>query len=88
MKLSRREAIRVSGTAVAGLSMGVANPRDVVAKTEMAQEWPDHLVEGELRQRADLPLNPDGSSAKQPHTGAAKITLTSWQKTSCHAPDI
>ena len=47
MKLSRREAIRVSGTAVAGLSMGVANPRDVVAKTEMVQEWPDHLVEGE-----------------------------------------
>jgi hypothetical protein len=74
MKLSRREAIRVSGTAVAGLSMGVSRSNDIVAQTVRQQEWPDHLVEGDLRQRADLPLNPDGSAPEYPPEAADEIT--------------
>ena len=88
MKLSRREAIRVSGATVAGLSMGVANPTDVVAKTKLIQEWPDHLVEGELRQRADLPLNPDGSAPAHPSESAGDITGTIWRYTQGRAPEI
>ena len=88
MKLSRREAIRVSGATVAGLSMGVANPEDVVAKTKAIQEWPDHLVEGELRQRANLPLNPDGSAPEHPPESAGDITGTIWRYTQGQAPEI
>ena len=73
---------------MAGLSMGVANPEDVVAKTKAIQEWPDHLVEGELRQRANLPLNPDGSAPEHPPESAGDITGTIWRYTQGQAPEI
>jgi|TARA_B110000196_G_scaffold280251_1_gene260316 DMSO/TMAO reductase YedYZ molybdopterin-dependent catalytic subunit len=88
MKLSRREAIRVSGTAVAGLSMGVSRSNDIVAQTVRQQEWPDHLVEGDLRQRADLPLNPDGSAPEYPPEAADEITGTIWRYTQGKPPEI
>ena len=53
MKLSRREAIRLSRTTVAGLSMGVVSARDMLAQARSQQVWPDRLVEGTLRQRAE-----------------------------------
>ncbi len=49
MKLSRRDAIRVSGTTVAGLTMGVMSARDMLGQARSQQEWPDNLVEGSLR---------------------------------------
>ena len=57
MKLSRRDAIRVSGTTMAGLSMGVVNPNEMLGQGE-AQEWPDHLETVELPGGfpVDLPL--------------------------------
>ena len=71
MKLTRRDAIKVSGTAVAGLSMGVVKPDRVLAQE--AQEFPDRLVEGEIRTRADLPLNADGSAPEHPPGSAGPI---------------
>ena len=41
MKLTRRDAIKVSGTAVAGLSMGVVKPDRVLAQE--AQEFPESV---------------------------------------------
>ncbi|HIF38529.1 MAG TPA: hypothetical protein EYQ69_04810 [Gemmatimonadetes bacterium] len=88
MKLSRRDAIRVSGTAVAGLSIGMAKPNDIVAETNLQQEWPDHLVEGNLRQRANLPLNSDGSAPEHLPEAAGEITGTIWRYTQGQPPDI
>ena len=55
MKLSRRDAIRLSGTTVAGLSLGVVSARGMLGQARAQQECPDRLVEGALRQRAAFP---------------------------------
>ena len=77
MKLSRRDAIRVSGTTVAGLSMGVVSAKHMLGQARPQQEWPDNLVEGTLRQRAELPLNPDGSAPEHPPEAISEITFGS-----------
>ena len=73
MTLSRRDAIKVSGSAVAGLSMGVVNPENVLGQAAPDQEWPDQLVEGDLRVRAELPLNSDGSAPEHPESAAGEL---------------
>jgi hypothetical protein len=88
MKLSRRDAIRVSGTTVAGLSAGVVSANDMLAEAQPQQEWPDRLVEGTLRQRAELPLNPDGTAPEHPPEDAGQIAGTIWRYTSGEAPEI
>lgn len=85
MKLTRRDAIKVSGTAVAGLSMGVVKPDRVLAQE--AQEFPDRLVEGEIRTRADLPLNADGSAPEHPPGSAGPIDGVIYRYTGGEAPD-
>lgn len=87
MKLSRRDAIRVSGTAVAGLSVGVASAQRIFAQ-EAPQEWPQGLVEGELRVRAELPLNPDGSAPEHPPEAAGELRGVIYRFTGGEAPDI
>ena len=88
MKLSRRDAIRVSGTTVAGLSTGVMSPSDMFGQAQ-AQEWPDRLVEGTPRQRAELPLNADGSAPEHPASSAEDgITGTIWRYTGGERPEI
>ena len=88
MKLSRRDAIRVSGTTVAGLSMGVMNPSGMLGQAQ-EQEWPDRLVEGEPRQRSDLPLNADGSAPEHSESSADDgITGVIYRYTGGEAPDI
>ena len=79
MALSRRDAIKVSGSAVAGLSMGVVNPESVLGQTEAQQEWPDQLVEGDLRVRAELPLNSDGSAPEHAESAAGELVGTIWR---------
>ena len=79
MTLSRRDAIKVSGSAVAGLSMGVVNPENVLGQAVPEQEWPDQLVEGELRVRAELPLNSDGSAPEHPESAAGELVGTIWR---------
>ena len=63
--ISRREAIRISGSTLAGLSLGVLNHETALAQAAAAQEaWPDSLVERPRREGfpVPLPLNPDGSA--------------------------
>ena len=79
MKLSRRDAIKVSGSAVAGLSMGVVNPENILGQAAPEQEWPDQLVEGDLRVRAELPLNSDGSAPEHPESAAGELVGTIWR---------
>ena len=79
MTLSRRDAIKVSGSAVAGLSMGVVDPGNVLGQAAPEQEWPDQLVEGDLRVRAELPLNADGSAPEQPESAAGELVGTIWR---------
>ncbi len=88
MKLSRRDAIRVSGTTLAGLSVGVVSARDMLGQAASQQVWPDRLVEGTLRQRAELPLNPDGSAPEHPPEDAGEITGVIWRYTGGEAPEI
>ena len=79
MTLSRRDAIKVSGSAVAGLSMGVVDPENVLSQTAPEQEWPDQLIEGDLRVRAELPLNADGSAPEHPESAAGELVGTIWR---------
>ena len=79
MTLSRRDAIKVSGSAVAGLSMGVVNPENILGQAAPEQEWPDQLVEGDLRVRAELPLNSDGSAPEHPESAAGELVGTIWR---------
>ncbi|GIS80824.1 MAG: hypothetical protein CM1200mP14_23900 [Gammaproteobacteria bacterium] len=79
MTLSRRDAIKVSGSAVAGLSMGVVDPENVLSQTAPEQEWPDQLVEGDLRVRAELPLNADGSAPEHPESAAGELIGKIWR---------
>ena len=87
MKLTRRDAIKISGTAVAGLSLGVVAP-DLLGQSAQEQEWPDRLVEGEPRVRAELPLNPDGSAPEHSAQAAGTLEGTIWRYTGGEAPDI
>ena len=77
MTISRRDAIYISGSTLAGLSLGVVAPDEAAAQAAQAQEpWPDRLVERPLRQNfpAPLPLNPDGSAPEHPASAAGPIT--------------
>ena len=65
MAISRREALSISGSTLAGLSLGGLLPATVSAQAQQAPEpWPDRLVERPPRQGfpVPLPLNPDGSA--------------------------
>jgi len=77
MSISRREALRISGSTLAGLSLGVLSPGNLQAQTPQQQEpWPDRLVERPMRQGfpAPLPLNADGSAPEHPESAAGPIT--------------
>ena len=68
MKISRRQAMRVSGTTLAGLSLGL-KPEEVLAQAQQApQPFPDTLVEPPLRNIAPLPLLADGSAPEHTPT--------------------
>ena len=74
MKLTRRDAIRISGGTIAGLSLGAKlSLEDLAAQS---QEWPQELVEMETRDGfpVDLPLNPDGSAPEHPESAAGPIS--------------
>ncbi len=80
MTISRRRALSLSGSTVAGLSLGLGSA-DLLAQTPAAAQapaepWPETLVERPLRQGfpAPLPLNADGSAPEHPVTSAGPIT--------------
>jgi DMSO/TMAO reductase YedYZ molybdopterin-dependent catalytic subunit len=92
MAVSRRDAIVISGSTLAGLSLGVLPRRaDAQAATPAQQPWPDELVERPLRQGfpAPLPLNPDGSAPEHPPSAAGSITdPLMWRTPNRQAPEI
>ena len=76
--LTRRDAIALSGSAVAGLSLAALTAQELAAQAApqtAPQEWPSTLVE---RPRRDgfpqpLPLNADGSAPEHPESAAGPI---------------
>ena len=76
MTLTRRDVIRISGGALAGLSAGLLKPEELRSEPRrgMAGEpkpaSQDGLAEVQVRDRAELPVNPDGSA---PSTRKAKL---------------
>jgi DMSO/TMAO reductase YedYZ molybdopterin-dependent catalytic subunit len=93
MAISRRDAIVISSSTLAGLSLGVL-PQTVQAQaTQPAaqQPWPEKLVERPLREGfpAPLPLNADGSAPEHPPSAAGPITdPLMWRTPNRQAPEI
>jgi hypothetical protein len=94
MAISRRNAIVLSGSTLAGLSLGIGSA-PVGAQTPPAAApqppWPDELVERPLRAGfpAPLPLNPDGSAPEHPASAAGPITdPLMWRTPNRQAPEI
>jgi DMSO/TMAO reductase YedYZ molybdopterin-dependent catalytic subunit len=74
MSLTRRDAIKISGSTLAGFSVSGLTPDDLVPQAApAAQEFPTTLVEANVRDWADLPLNPDGSAPEHPESAAGPI---------------
>src|SRR5262245_45735329 len=92
MTISRREAIRISGTTLAGLSMGVLTRENLEAQAGAAQEpWPTSLVERPRREGfpVPLPLNPDGSAPEHAASEAGAIEgRLMWRTANAEAPAI
>jgi len=77
MSISRREAIRISGATLAGLSLGALKPETLGAQAaQQPAPWPDQLVERPMRTGfpVPLPLNADGSAPEHPASEAGAIT--------------
>ena len=74
MTMSRRKAIAISGSTLAGLSLGGLKSAPLQAVAQ--DDWPDSLVERPLREGfpAPLPLNPDGSAPEHPESAAGPIS--------------
>ena len=85
MKMSRREAMQFSATALAGLSLGAIKSSELAAQTAPPQ--PDGLVDTKLREVAVLPLKPDGSAVEYTPNDAGTISGVLW-RTKNQTPDI
>jgi len=96
MTMSRREALGVSGSALAGLSLGALTQVDLRAQApasaaQTQQPWPDQLVERPLREGfpAALPLMPDGSAPEHEPREAGPISNPlMWRTANRQAPEI
>lgn len=89
--MTRRNAIVISGSTLAGLSLGVLRPEGVQAQAAQQQAWPDQLVERPLRDGfpAPLPLNADGSAPEHMASEAGAITdPLMWRTANRQAPEI
>jgi DMSO/TMAO reductase YedYZ molybdopterin-dependent catalytic subunit len=76
--ITRRDALAISGSAVAGLSLGALTAQELAAQAAPQtppQEWPATLVERPRREGfpASLPLNPDGSAVEHAESAAGPI---------------
>jgi DMSO/TMAO reductase YedYZ molybdopterin-dependent catalytic subunit len=91
MAVSRRDALVISGSALAGLSLGVLGRDSLQAQAAGQEPFPDRLVERPLRPGfpASLPLNPDGSAPEHPSSEAGPITdPLMWRTPNKQAPEI
>ena len=90
MAISRRKVLGVSGSALAGLSLGVLRPGSLQG-AQAQEDWPDELVERPLRDGfpAPLPLNADGSAPEHPESAAGPITdPLMWRTPNRETPQI
>ena len=71
MKISRRETMQISATALAGLSLAALRP---TAAGAQGAPTPDRLVDTQLRNIQSLPLNTDGSAPEYTPQEAGQIT--------------
>jgi DMSO/TMAO reductase YedYZ molybdopterin-dependent catalytic subunit len=95
MAMTRRDALVLSGSTLAGLSVGALAGEVLAGQAPAAappqEPWPDTLVERPLRQGfpAPLPLNPDGSAPEHPVSAAGPITdPLMWATPNRQAPEI
>jgi DMSO/TMAO reductase YedYZ molybdopterin-dependent catalytic subunit len=84
MKMSRRETMQLSATALAGLSLGAitaqeASAQGAVAPQEPSQPPPAGLANAQLRNIATLPLKSDGSAVEYTPQEAGAITGVLWR---------
>jgi DMSO/TMAO reductase YedYZ molybdopterin-dependent catalytic subunit len=82
--LSRREAMQLSTTALAGLSLGALATGEALAQSA---PQPQGLVDTKLRDASRLPLQPDGSAVEYTPQEAGTITGVLW-RTKNQTPDI
>jgi DMSO/TMAO reductase YedYZ molybdopterin-dependent catalytic subunit len=90
MKISRRKAIQVSGTALTGLSLGL-RPEQLLARAPQGRGQtldPDKLVETDPRTVSDLSLLPDGSAPERSPNDLEDISGTIWRYTRGQPPEI
>ncbi|MBI3261677.1 MAG: molybdopterin-dependent oxidoreductase [Acidobacteria bacterium] len=87
--MSRRQAMRVSGAGLTGLSLRL-RPEPLLAHAQQApQPVPDKLVETPVRNIAQLPLLPDGSAPEYTPREAGTISEpTLWRYTKGQPPLI
>ena len=94
MAISRRDAIVLSGSTLASLSLSALSGEQLHAQAQQpAQQppWPDQLVERPLREGfpAPLPLNADGSAPEHAASAAGPITdPLMWRTPNRQAPEI
>jgi DMSO/TMAO reductase YedYZ molybdopterin-dependent catalytic subunit len=89
MAISRRDALVISGSTLAGLSLGALAPERLRAQAQ--EPWPDTLVDRPLRKGfpALLPLNADGSAPEHPETAAGPISdPLMWRTPKRQTPEI
>ena len=92
MTISRRKALSMSGSTLAGLSLGMLNSKGFrTARAQVQGDWPDELVARPLREGfpAPLPLNADGSAPEHPDSEAGAITdPLMWRSQGRQTPEI
>jgi DMSO/TMAO reductase YedYZ molybdopterin-dependent catalytic subunit len=84
MKMSRRETMQLSATALAGLSLTAIKTREALAQAAQppqppSQPQPDGLANAQLRNIATLPLQADGSAVEYTPQEAGAITGVLWK---------
>jgi DMSO/TMAO reductase YedYZ molybdopterin-dependent catalytic subunit len=91
MAITRRDALILSGSTFAALSVGLTPARAQAPAQAPPPPWPDRLVERPLRDGfpAALPLNPDGSAPEHAAAAAGPITdPLMWRTPDRQAPAI
>ncbi len=91
MTISRREALVISGSSLAALTVAAGSGGGALAQDQPPEAWPDSLVEKPPRQGfpVSLPLNADGSAPEHPESAAGPITgRLMWRTQNRQAPAI
>src|SRR5262249_12746438 len=78
MKMSRRESMQLSASALPGLSLAALKTSQVAAQAPPAAQ-PERLVDTQLRNIPSLPLKPDGSAPEYTPQEAGQITGVLWR---------